>query len=127
MNTPSTAEPLLKTARLGHGTLECVDIGRTRRFYEEVLGLEVLMRDERGQFALLGAGSARLALKGGESGGEGVLLAFEVDELERWLDRLASLGVSCEGEVKASAEGYRRAKLRDPEGHGISLFEWTRG
>ena len=35
-------EPLLKTVRLGHGTLECVDIVRTRRFYEEVLGLEVL-------------------------------------------------------------------------------------
>ena len=35
-------EPLLKTVRLGHGTLECVDIVRTRRFYEEVLGLEVI-------------------------------------------------------------------------------------
>jgi catechol 2,3-dioxygenase-like lactoylglutathione lyase family enzyme len=35
-------EPLLKTVRLGHGTLECVDIVKTRRFYEEVLGLEVI-------------------------------------------------------------------------------------
>lgn len=38
----STAEPLLKTVRLGHGTLECADIVKTRRFYEEVLGLEVI-------------------------------------------------------------------------------------
>lgn len=38
----STAEPLLKTLRLGHGTLECADIVKTRRFYEEVLGLEVI-------------------------------------------------------------------------------------
>jgi catechol 2,3-dioxygenase-like lactoylglutathione lyase family enzyme len=38
----SKAEPLLKTVRLGHGTLECVDLGKTRRFYEEVLGLEVI-------------------------------------------------------------------------------------
>jgi len=38
----SRKEPLLKTVRLGHGTLECVDIGKTRRFYEEVLGLEVI-------------------------------------------------------------------------------------
>ncbi len=37
----STAAPLLKTVRLGHGTLECVDLVKTRRFYEEVLGLEV--------------------------------------------------------------------------------------
>ena len=35
-------EPLLKTLRLGHGTLECADIIKTRRFYEEVLGLEVI-------------------------------------------------------------------------------------
>ena len=38
----SLAEPLLKTLRLGHGTLECVDIVKTRSFYEEVLGLEVI-------------------------------------------------------------------------------------
>src|SRR5713226_8716272 len=35
-------EPLLKIQRLGHGTLECTDIAKTRRFYEEVLGLEVI-------------------------------------------------------------------------------------
>jgi len=35
-------EPLLKTVRLGHGTLECIDIVKTRRFYEEVLGLEAI-------------------------------------------------------------------------------------
>jgi len=38
----SKKEPLLKTVRLGHGTLECADLTKTRRFYEEVLGLEVL-------------------------------------------------------------------------------------
>lgn len=38
----SKREPLLNTLRLGHGTLECVDIVKTRRFYEEVLGLKVL-------------------------------------------------------------------------------------
>jgi catechol 2,3-dioxygenase-like lactoylglutathione lyase family enzyme len=38
----SSKKPLLNTLRLGHGTLECVDIAKTRRFYEEVLGLEVL-------------------------------------------------------------------------------------
>jgi catechol 2,3-dioxygenase-like lactoylglutathione lyase family enzyme len=43
----STAEPLLKTLRLGHGTLECVDIVKTRRFYEEVLGLDVLQTSPR--------------------------------------------------------------------------------
>jgi len=38
----STKQPLLKIMRLGHGTLESVDLKKSRRFYEEVLGLEVV-------------------------------------------------------------------------------------
>lgn len=32
--------PIVKAQRIGHGTLECDDLQITRRFYEEVLGLE---------------------------------------------------------------------------------------
>jgi catechol 2,3-dioxygenase-like lactoylglutathione lyase family enzyme len=38
----STKRPVLDIARLGHGTLESVDIAKTRRFYEEVLGFDVI-------------------------------------------------------------------------------------
>ncbi len=38
----STKEPLLKTGPLNHGTLSCVDIVKSRRFYEEVLGMECI-------------------------------------------------------------------------------------
>jgi catechol 2,3-dioxygenase-like lactoylglutathione lyase family enzyme len=38
----STRPPLLKTGRINHGTLSCRNIARTRQFYEEVLGLEVI-------------------------------------------------------------------------------------
>ena len=38
----SSKKPLLNTLRLNHGTLHCLDIGKTRRFYEEVLGLDVI-------------------------------------------------------------------------------------
>ncbi|MFD4602987.1 VOC family protein [Streptomyces sp. NPDC058464] len=37
----STKPPILKSTFISHGTLECRDIFATRRFYEEVLGLEV--------------------------------------------------------------------------------------
>jgi catechol 2,3-dioxygenase-like lactoylglutathione lyase family enzyme len=40
-------QPLLKVQRLGHGTLETVDIARARRFYEEVLGLDVIQTSSR--------------------------------------------------------------------------------
>jgi catechol 2,3-dioxygenase-like lactoylglutathione lyase family enzyme len=36
------AAPLIKLNFLSHGTLECKDIQATRRFYEEVLGFEVI-------------------------------------------------------------------------------------
>ncbi len=38
----STKPPLLKINFLSHGTLECSDLQATRRFYEEVLGFEII-------------------------------------------------------------------------------------
>lgn len=38
----STKQPLLKTGALNHGTLHVRDIAKTRRFYEEVLGLDCI-------------------------------------------------------------------------------------
>src|SRR3546814_5036470 len=38
----STKEPLLKVRRIGHGTLGVVDLAKSRRFYEEVLGFDVI-------------------------------------------------------------------------------------
>ncbi|MGW0330215.1 VOC family protein [Nocardia sp. NPDC003183] len=40
----STRKPLLKTTFLSHGTLESRNLPATRRFYEEVLGLEVVQQ-----------------------------------------------------------------------------------
>lgn len=51
----STKEPLLKTRFLSHGTLECRDIAATRRFYEEVLGLEVAQQAPVALFVRLGS------------------------------------------------------------------------
>lgn len=38
----STKEPVLKAKKLNHGTLGCTDLARTRKFYEEVLGLQCI-------------------------------------------------------------------------------------
>ncbi|MCQ8191069.1 VOC family protein [Streptomyces rugosispiralis] len=50
----STKPPLLMTRFLSHGTLECRDIAATRRFYEEVLGLEVVQQAPMALFVRLG-------------------------------------------------------------------------
>lgn len=38
----SDQEPLLKTLMISHGTLDSVDLAKSRKFYEEVLGFEVI-------------------------------------------------------------------------------------
>jgi predicted enzyme related to lactoylglutathione lyase len=94
-------------------------------WYTEMLGLPLLQKDEAHRFALLDAGAARLALKEGTPAG-GVLLAFEVPELETALQRLAERGAQPEGPIKVSPEGYRRAIFRDPDGYRVSLFDWKK-
>lgn len=100
--------------------LAVVDLSTSLHFYRDRIGLPVEHLDETRGFALLGAGG-RLALKRGTPGG-GATVHLEVADLTR---ELARLGVSAE--LTTSAEGYRRAKLRDPDGYSVVLFEWLPG
>ncbi len=54
MTQKSTKSPLLHINFLSHGTLECVDLHATRRFYEEVLGLEVVQHAQIAMMVRLG-------------------------------------------------------------------------
>lgn len=100
------------------------DYARSVAWYRDVLGLELLLSDEGRRWAMFAAGAGRVAVKEGEAAAGAALLAFEVDDLDAQLERLRQQGVAPEGEVTTSPEGYRRARLRDPDGHAISLFEW---
>jgi catechol 2,3-dioxygenase-like lactoylglutathione lyase family enzyme len=99
--------------------LAVADVAASLRFYRDRLGLPVQVWDEATGFALLAAGG-RLALKPGTPGG-GVTVHFRVDDLAAELRRLDE-----PAEVKVSPEGYRRAKLADPDGYAVVLFEWCR-
>ena len=96
------------------------------RWYRDVLGLPVLMADPATGFALFGGEGGRLAVRAGVPSPGGVALHVEVPDLAAELSRLAGLGVAPDGPVKASAEGYRRAVVRDPDGYAVVLFEWVR-
>jgi len=65
------------------------------------------------------------ALKQGKPGTGGVLLAFEVHDLDGWLRRLKQQKAEVEGEVKTSSEGYSRLRLRDLDGYTLTLFQWS--
>ena len=93
-------------------------------WYRDVLGLRVLLRVEADRFALLTAGTGRVALKAGTPQPGTLLLTFEVDDLPAEMTRLAAAGVVPERPPRASPEGYRRAEQRDPDGYRICLFDW---
>jgi catechol 2,3-dioxygenase-like lactoylglutathione lyase family enzyme len=50
----STREPAVKTRFLSHGTLKITDVAASRRFYEEVLGLEVVQPMKAALYIRLG-------------------------------------------------------------------------
>jgi catechol 2,3-dioxygenase-like lactoylglutathione lyase family enzyme len=96
-------------------------------WYRDVLGLPLERLDAAADFALFRAGAGRVALKAGEPRPAGVRLYFHVPDLSAELSRLVALGVPPDGDVVVSPEGYRRAFVRDPDGHRLGLFEWISG
>ncbi len=94
-------------------------------WYVEMMGLTVVLDDPAGDFSLLAAGPARLAIKGGRgataSGSIG--LVFQVEDVEAIRATLTCQGVTV-SEPEDSPEGYRAVHLTDPMGHPIQLFQW---
>ena len=95
------------------------DWPRSVAWYRDGLGLSVVLMDEANRFALLG----NLAIKHGTPNPGTTLLHIQVPNLTDALAHLAALGIHPVGELKSSDEGYTRARLIDPDGHGIVLFE----
>jgi catechol 2,3-dioxygenase-like lactoylglutathione lyase family enzyme len=95
-------------------------------WYRDLLGLSPALTDVVKQFALFEVGDGRLALKAGAPQPGNGQLAFEVEDLIGLVERLAERRVVSEGPIQDSPEGYRRAVIRDPDGHRLCLFEWRR-
>jgi predicted enzyme related to lactoylglutathione lyase len=110
--------------------LRASDWRHLRAWYRDVLGLNVLMEDVAGGFALLDAGPTKLAIKARREG-ETVLpsdsaLVFQVEDLDGERRRLARLGVVAGEIVENRAEGFRECGITDPQGNSITLFAWHR-
>jgi predicted enzyme related to lactoylglutathione lyase len=102
--------------------------GEMVAWYRSALGLRVLVRVVDEGYALIAAGSTRLALLAREetSGPSGRWsLGFEVDDLDAALRRLAAAGTVAPS-AQAHAEGFREVIVGDPDGNRVRLFEWPR-
>ena len=96
-------------------------------WYRDALGLEVLLRGIDDRYALLAAGSARLAILGRDDvmpPGSRWCLAFEVADLEAARARLVAAGCAAP-EPTANPEGFREFVVTDPDGNRIRLFAWN--
>ena len=115
----------MKLGPLDHVYYTVQDMDRAIRFYEEVLGLRLVRRDD-GFWAELDGGPIRIALHGTRDGAAvepgGAVAAFRVEDLDETAVALKERGVELvhTGEV----EGYGRfALFPDPDGNLIEIIE----
>jgi catechol 2,3-dioxygenase-like lactoylglutathione lyase family enzyme len=130
MNTPRLSH-LLETS------LYVEDLDRAQHFYERVLGLECLLRDERMAGLGVPGGSVLLLFLRGASteptptdnghipphdarGAQHLCLAMPWGELAAWEQALAAAGVATESRV-VWPRGGTSLYFRDPDGHSLEI------
>jgi predicted enzyme related to lactoylglutathione lyase len=95
-------------------------------WYRMALGLRVLVRVVEDGYALIEAGETRLAIISRPMNGEPSprwSLGFEVHDLDRVADRLATTGTTFV-QPRRHAEEFQELVTSDPDGNSIRLFEW---
>lgn len=103
------------------------DATGSAHWYVATLGFVVELTDAVNGFVLLAhPGGGRLALRVGDPVAAGVKVHLEVSDLDSHVARLHKSGFALDGVAKVSPEGYRRVKVRDPDGVTVVLFEWCR-
>ena len=100
------------------------DVAAARRFYHEVLGLDLLM--DQGWIVTYGSGektSVQVSIMSeGGSGTPAPDLSIEVDDLEAALARMKSAGIAIEYGPADEPWGVRRFYVRDPFGKLVNIL-----
>ena len=103
-------------------TLAVSDMDRARRFYEEMLGLEV-EADLVGTVRYsCGGGTALAIFERPMEPVDRTVAAFEVDDIEAEVRDLRERGVEVEGIIPVPG-GVKRAFFKDPDGNVIGMRE----
>jgi catechol 2,3-dioxygenase-like lactoylglutathione lyase family enzyme len=110
--------------------IKVADWPRALAWYVDTLGLLAVLTDPEHEFALLAAGTGRLALQGGREVAESrqsgsVRLVFQVPDVDEERQRLITRGLEIGPPVENTREGYREIRLNDPDGTPLTLFSWS--
>ena len=104
------------------------DIERSKRFYHELFGLQVLR--DFGENVILSEGLVLQEQKAWEQlidshtvTGNASELFFEENDLDAFLLKAREIDVTFVGDVRENAWGKRVVMLRDPDGHLIEVAE----
>jgi catechol-2,3-dioxygenase len=126
----SASNPVALVRGLAEFTLESEDLAAMESFYSQLIGLEVLSRDEDRVWLALD-GSTRLGLwtpgrkEFGDRGGRHVHFAFSATRgaLEAMRTRLRKRGVEVSGPVEHEG-GDRSLYFRDPAGNLVEAWDF---
>ena len=105
------------------------DLARTREFYVDRLGLEVLM-EHPGYLRVGGGGGFHIGFEEREPahvGAVGIEIVVQVVDVDAACTALRVAGIVLESEPQNQEWGARHAWLRDPDGYRLSLSGPLRG
>ena len=110
--------------------IKVADWRRAVAWYVDTLGLLAVLTDPEHEFALLAAGTGRLALQGEHQSTESKLagsvrLVFQVPDVDSERERLLDKGLEIGPPVENAREGYREIRLHDLDGTPLTLFSWS--
>lgn len=104
--------------------IETPDIAAAKRFYQDVLGLDLLM--DMGWIATYGSqGSMTIQVSFMAQGGSGTPvpdLSIEVDNVDEALDAMKAAGFAIEYGPADEPWGVRRFYVRDPFGRLVNIL-----
>jgi catechol 2,3-dioxygenase-like lactoylglutathione lyase family enzyme len=103
------------------------DVARARSFYQDVLGLDLLM--DQGWIQTFGSGAAMsVQVSVASEGGSGTPvpdLSIEVDDVDAALERMKAAGFPIEYGPANEPWGVRRFYVRDPFGKLVNVLAHT--
>ncbi len=110
--------------KLSHLFVFVSSIERSRAFYVDVLGMEVLL-EEPGYVRIGGGDGFHIGMEEGEPaevGSPGIEIVIQVDDVDRRYEEMKASGVAFDAPPEDQPWGARHAWLRDPDGYRLSIF-----